>query len=78
MLPKGVPADVVCMLIAYYKANKPDDSDWVVLPVASFDAYYGNTNFSRKYLSKIPEEIMERSEQRLGVSRFRICLNEET
>ena len=43
------------MLIAYYKANKPDDSDWVVLPVASFDAYYGNTNFSRKYLSKIPE-----------------------
>ena len=72
LLPKGVPAEVVCMLIAYYKANKPDDSDWVVLPVASFDAYYGNTNFSRKYLSKIPEEIMERSEQRSGVSRFRM------
>lgn len=72
LLPKGVPIDVVCMLIAYYKANKPDDSKWVVLPVASFDAYYGNTNFSRKYLSKIPEEILMRSEQMLGVSRFTV------
>lgn len=71
MLPKGVPADVVCLLIAYYKANKPEDSDWVVLPVASFDAYYGNTNFSRKYLSKIPEEILVRSQQMLGVSRYK-------
>ena len=26
-LPKGLPPEVVCMLIAYYAANKPGDSD---------------------------------------------------
>ncbi len=38
--PKGVPLDMVTTLVSYYYANKPEDSDWVVLPVANFDAYF--------------------------------------
>lgn len=37
-------------LAAYYLANQPEDSDWLVLPVANFDAYFGTTSFGRKYL----------------------------
>lgn len=70
-LPKEVPANVVCTLIQYYLANRPDDSAWVVLPVTNFDAYFGDTSFSKKYLPKIPPEIMERSSS-FGVSRYRI------
>lgn len=70
-LPKGVPANVVCTLIQYYLANRPDDSTWVVLPVTNFDAYFGDTNFSKKHLPKIPPEIMERSNA-FGISRYRI------
>ena len=32
------------LLIKYYIANKPDDSDKVVLPVTNIDAYFGNGN----------------------------------
>ena len=70
-LPKGIPSEVVCTLIRYYLANRQDDSEWVVLPVASFDAYFGDTSFSKKYLPKIPPEIMERSNA-FGISRYRI------
>lgn len=34
-------------------ANKPEDSDWVVLPVTNFDAYLQTTSLSRKYLSAL-------------------------
>ncbi len=65
--------DVLPTLIQYYIANKPDDTDWVVLPVSNFDAYFGTTSFSRKWLSKIPSEIMERQKQSFGVCRYRIA-----
>ena len=70
-LPKGIPSEVVCTLIRYYLANRQDDCEWVVLPVASFDAYFGDTSFSKKYLPKIPPEITERSSA-FGISRYRI------
>ena len=44
LTPKGVPVEMVETLAAYYFANKPEDSDWVVLPVANFDAYFGTTS----------------------------------
>ena len=46
--PKNISTEVLSTIIAYYRANKPDDSDWVVLLVANFDAYFVNTSFSRK------------------------------
>ena len=72
ILPKGLPPEVVYTLIAYYAANKPEDSDWVVLPVASFDAYFGTTSFGRKYLRLIPGEILERPDSGFGISRYRV------
>ena len=72
ILPKGLPLDMVCTLIAYYAVNKPEDSDWVILPVASFDAYFGTTSFSRKYLRLIPEEVLERPDSGFGICRYRV------
>lgn len=37
LTPKGVPVEMVETLAAYYLSNKPEDSDWVVLPVANLD-----------------------------------------
>ena len=67
----GVPFEVVCDVVAYCEANKPTDTDWVVLPIANFDCYYGNTNFSKKWLSKIPTTILSR-EVSNGVSRVKL------
>lgn len=58
-------------MIAYYLANRQEDCEWVVLPVTNFDAYFGDTNFSKKQLPKIPVGIIERSNS-FGVSRFRV------
>ncbi|MBD5160792.1 MAG: hypothetical protein HDT14_01980, partial [Oscillibacter sp.] len=63
------------MLAAYYIANKPEDSDWVVLPVANFDAYFGGTSFSKKYLRAIPETIMVRDGMEFGVCRYKMTGN---
>lgn len=70
--PKGIPIHMVTAVVAYYIANKTDDSDWVVLPVANFDAYFGTTSFGRKILKQIPQEIMERSNTGFGICRYRI------
>ena len=72
LTPKGVPVKMVETLASYYLANKPEDSDWVVLPVANFDAYFGTTSFGRKYLKQIPEAILERSETGFGLCRYRL------
>ena len=72
LTPKGVPVEMVETLAAYYLSNKSEDSDWVVLPVANFDAYFGTTSFGRKYLRQIPETILERSETGFGLCRYRL------
>ncbi len=70
---KGVPKEVVAELIRYYLANKSDDTDWVVLPVANFDAYYGNNNLSKKWLAKIPNALIVK-ENSHGICRFKVVL----
>lgn len=72
VVPKGIPFEVVRILIAYYEANKTEDSDWVVLPVTNFDAFFGSTSFGRKYLKLIPEEILERADSGFGICRYRV------
>ena len=67
----GAPLEVVCDVVAYCEVNKNDDSNWIVLPIANFDCYYGNTNFSKKWLSKIPDTILTR-EVSNGVSRVKV------
>ena len=70
--PEGVPAEVVELLISYYAANKPEDSDWVVLSVTNVDAYFGSTNFNRKWWNKVPESIIVKQKQSFGVCRYMI------
>jgi len=62
-------------LIAYYKANKPEDSDWVVLPASSFNNYFGSTVFSKQVLKDITDTVILRSDTSYGSGRFRV--NEE-
>lgn len=66
-----VPLEVICDTVAYYEANKSNDSEWVALPVASFDCYYGNTNFSKKWLAKIPDAVLTRKVCN-GVCRIKV------
>ena len=66
----GVPKEVVAELFRYYLANKQDDTEWVVLPVANFDAYFGNNNLSKKWLAKIPTSIICR-ENKHGICRYK-------
>ena len=58
------------LLIKYYIANKPDDSDKVVLPSTNIDAYFGNGNFSKKWLPKELDSVIIRDPQSNGVSRY--------
>ena len=67
-----VPFEVISDVICFCLANRQEDTEWVVLPVGNFDAYYGNTYFSRKWLSKIPNTIIERSPQKSGICRVRL------
>ena len=67
-----VPFEVVSDVICFCLANRQDNAEWVVLPVGNFDAYYGNTYFSRKWLSRIPKTILERSPQKCGICRVRL------
>ena len=67
----GVPKEVITELIRFYLANKQDDTEWVVLHVANFDAYFGNNNLSKKWLAKIPTSIICR-ENKHGVCRYRL------
>ena len=70
--PKGIPVEVMTTLIGYYIANRQEDTDWVVLPVANFDAYFGRS-FSHIWLNKLPEDtiIRERDKGR-GVCRYQL------
>lgn len=66
-----LPTQVLHTLIAYYAANRLEDSDWVILPVTNFDCFFGDTNFGRKYLHLMPHEIIQRTNS-LGISRYRV------
>ena len=63
------------LLVKYYIANKPHDSDKVVLPVTNFDAYFGNGTFSKKWLPKEFDGIIIRDPQSNGVSRYMLHEN---
>lgn len=60
-------------LAKFYLANKPYDSEWVILPVENFNAYYGTTSFDRKWLPDFPESILVREEYS-GACRFKMIL----
>ena len=59
-------------LVAYYQANKPEDSDWVVLPSTNFNCYFGSTVFSKKVLKEITGKVIQRSDTSYGSGRYRV------
>ena len=63
------------LLVKYYIANKPNDSDKVVLPITNIDAYFGNGNFSKKWLPKELDSVIIRDPQSNGVSRYTLHKN---
>lgn len=72
LTPKGVPETVLPTLVRYYLAHRQEDTDWVVLPVASFDAYFGTTSFSHSWLNNLPEEVIQRDRSRKDPCRYQI------
>lgn len=64
---------VIVLLAKYYLANNPEDSDWVILPVDSFNAYFGTTSFDGKWLPMFPEEIIVRKDY-AGICRYRMFI----
>lgn len=59
-------------LVAYYLANKPEESDWVVLPVSSFNNYFGSTVFSKQVLKEVTGKVILRSDMSHGSGRYRV------
>ena len=64
--------DELTTLVAYYLANKPEDSDWVVLPVSSFNNYFGSTVFSKQVLKAVTGTVIQRSDMAYGSVRYRV------
>lgn len=69
--PKDATERQIFDILAFYYANKQEDTDWVVLPEINFDAYFGNTTFSKKWIDKLPPEIFDR-QANYGLCRFRV------
>lgn len=70
--PAGVDPRVLETLVEYYMLNKAEDSEWVVLPVTNFTAYFANTSFDRKWLPALRKGAIQQDETSFGVSRYRI------
>ncbi|MBQ7591415.1 MAG: hypothetical protein IJU46_02680 [Clostridia bacterium] len=49
------------------------DAFWVILPVDSFNAYFGTTCFDRKWLPEFPEEIIVRDDY-AGLCRYKMII----
>ena len=71
-LDTDVKLEHLTTLIAYYKANKPEDTDWVVLPSSNFNNYFGSTVFSKKVVPRITDTLILRSDTSYGTGRFRV------
>ncbi|MBE6818480.1 MAG: hypothetical protein E7517_04905 [Ruminococcaceae bacterium] len=68
--PKGVKPEVLITLYKYYMANTQIGTDWVILPVTNFDAYFGTTAFGRRCLQLLKEANIIETETGYGVSRY--------
>lgn len=45
---------------------------FAVLPVISFNAFFGGTAFSKKILSRLPKNIIIRDRTGYGISRYKV------
>ena len=64
--------EVLITLYKYYIAHNQVGTDWVILPVTNFDAYFGTTAFGRRYLQLLKEANIIETETGYGVSRLKL------
>ncbi len=74
--PKGVKPEVLITLYKFYVSNKQDNTDWVILPVTNFDAYFGTTAFGRRYLPLLKEANIIETQTSYGVCRFNFSMKQ--
>ena len=67
-----IKLEYLTTLVAYYLANKPEGSNWVVLPSTNFNCYFGSTVFSKKVLKEITGKVIQRSDTSYGSGRYRV------
>ncbi len=60
LTPNGVPVEASILLYKYYIANKEHDREYVLLPQQNFNAYFGNTNFSQKWVGALNRKLIEK------------------
>ena len=70
---KGVPIEASVMLYKYYAVNKEDDQAYVVLPQQNFNARFGSTAFSQKWVAALNGKVIEKKSSE-GVSKYRIMV----
>ena len=58
-VPKGVPDNLLPMLVKYYLVHKQEGEEWVMLPISAVDAYYGSNSFSKKWKLLLPKGLIE-------------------
>ena len=71
LTPKGVPVEVSILLYKYYLANKEDDREYVLLPQQNFNAWFGNTSFSQKWVAALNGKLIEKKVLD-GVSKYKV------
>jgi len=72
LTPKGVPVEASVLLYKYYVANKEDDPEYVVLPQQNFNAYFGSTAFSQKWVAALNGKVIEKKSSE-GVCKYAIA-----
>lgn len=73
-LPKGLPYNVAETVLAYTIANKPEDSEWTVLPVMNMSAYFGGSTFRKRLLNLMPPSLLVKDESTVGVCRVKAVI----
>ena len=69
--PKGVPEEVSVLLYKFYLINRRDNGDYALLPQQNFNAYFGSTNFSQKWVAALSGVLIERKVLD-GVCKYRL------
>ena len=73
LTPDGVPLEASILLYKYYVANKTDNQKYVVLPNQNFNAWFGSTSFSQKWVGALNGKLIEKKVLN-GVSKYRLYL----
>ena len=70
LTPKGVPVEASVMLYKYYVANREEGRGFVVLPQQNFNAYFGSTVFSQKWVAALNGKVIEKKYSE-GVCKYK-------